>query len=83
MDPRGNKGTKTNCLKRLVCVERQEMCQDCYKHISKQKIQGCLASPCVRETEYSFHFQYDPSWDVRMIQYEKKISYRYFFILKV
>ena len=63
MDPRGNKGTKTNCLKRLVCVERQELCQDCYKHISKLEIQGSIGPSCVRETENPFHFQCDPSQD--------------------
>ena len=57
------KGPNTNCRKRLVCVERQELCQDCYEHISKLEIQGSMGSSCVRETENQFHFQCDPSQD--------------------
>ena len=46
---------------KTVCVERQELCQDCYEHISKLEIQGSMGSSCVWETENQFHFQCDPS----------------------
>ena len=55
MDPRGNKGTKTNCLKRLVCVERQELCQDFYGHNSKLD-QTRLQGPLIVSGNSTFHF---------------------------
>ena len=59
--PEEIKGPNTKCLKRHVCVERQELCQYCYEHISKLEIQGSMGPSCVRETENPFHFQCDPS----------------------
>ena len=55
MDPGGNKETKTNRLKRLVCVGRQELCQNFYRHNSKLD-QTRLHGPLIVSGNSTFHF---------------------------
>ena len=57
------KGPNTNCLKRLVCVERQELCQDWNRHDSKLDSTWLQTPSIVSENWYPISLACDPSWD--------------------
>ena len=57
IDPRGKKGPNTNCLKRLVCVEQQELCQDWNRHDPKLDLSRMWAPIIVSEKLIS-HFTF-------------------------
>ena len=75
MDPRGNKGTKTNYLKRLVCVDRQYTVSGLAQtRFHTGVIKVWAPRHCVGKATFHFYFSCDSYWDARMIQYENKIS---------
>ena len=57
------KGPNTNCLKRLVCIERQKLCQHWNRHDSKLESSRLRAPSIVSEIWYSISLSCDPSWD--------------------
>ena len=57
------KGPNKNCLKILVCIESQKLCQDWNRHDSKLESSRLGAPSIVSDIWYSISLSCDPSWD--------------------